>query len=179
MRTIATSTEATKDQSKIIADFATSNGLSLNEFKTEVVLFSRKLSQSDSAISLLNSTVQIIPEAKCLGYLWNKPLSARPAVEHNIAKACRQFFALGSTGCYLGQSNPLTARTVVETCVLPTLCYGAENWIFDDISLDLLNRFQSELGKRILRLSSFHSHYAPLLALSWPSMTARIHHSVS
>ena len=139
-------------------------GRRLLNTRARTSLFSRKPSQSASAISLLNPTVQIIPEAKCLGYLWNKSLSARPAVEHNIAKACRQFFALGSTGCYLGQSNPLTARTVVETCVLPTLCYGAENWILDDISLDLLNRFQSELGKRILRLSKFHSHHAPLLA---------------
>ena len=71
--------------------------------------------------------------------------------------------------------KPLSARTVIETCVLPTLCYGAENWILDDISLDLLNRFQSELGKRILRLSRFHYHLAPLLGLSWPSMAARIH----
>ena len=54
-------------------------------------------------------------------------------------------------------------------------CYGAENCILDDNSLDLLNWFQSELGKCILRLSRFHSHHAPLLALSWPSMTARIH----
>ena len=161
---IATSTQATKDQNKIIADFATSNGLSLNESKTEIVLFSRKPSQSASPISLLNSTLQIIPKAKCLRYLWNKSLSGRPAVEHNITKARRQLFGLGSTGCYLGQSTPLTARTVVETCVLPTLCYGTENWILDDISLDLLNRFQSELGKRILRLSRFHSHHAPLLA---------------
>ena len=159
----------------MIANIATKNGLSLNESKTEIVLFSRKPSQHTSAINFMNSTVPIILEAKYLGYLWHKSLSTRPAVEQNIAKARRQFFALGSTGCYLGQSNPLSARTVVETCVLPTLCYGAENWILDDISLDLLNRFQSKLGKRILRLSRFHSHLAPLLALSWPSMAARIH----
>ena len=134
----------------MIANIATKNGLSLNESKTEIVLFSRKPSQHTSAINFMNSTVPIILEAKYLGYLWHKSLSTRPAVEQNIAKARRQFFALGSTGCYLGQSNPLSARTVVETCILPTLCYGAENWILDDISLDLLNRFQSELGKRIL-----------------------------
>ena len=76
----------------------------------------------------------------------------------------------------LGKSNPLTARTVVKASrVLPILCYDTENWILDDNSLGLLNCFQSELGKRILRLSRFHSHLAPLLALSWPSMTARIH----
>ena len=165
VRAIASSTQGTEDQGKMIANIATKNGLSLNESKTEIVLFSRKPSQHTSTINFMNSTVPIIPEAKCLGYLWHKSLSARPAVEQNIAKARRQFFTLGSTSCYLGQSNPLSARTVVETCILPTLCYGAENWILDDISLDLLNRFQSELGKRILRLSRFHSHLAPLYLL--------------
>ena len=49
VRTITTSTQATEDQSEIIA---TRNGISFNESKTEVVLFSRKPSQSAFAISL-------------------------------------------------------------------------------------------------------------------------------
>ena len=57
---------------------------------------------------------------------------------NNIARARRQLFALGATGCYLRHSNSLTARIVVETCVMPTLLYSAENWILDDTSLNLL-----------------------------------------
>ena len=56
----------------------------------------------------------------------------------------------------------------------PTLLYGAENWILDDVSLNLLEGFQAEIGRRILRLSRFHSRYSVLLALSWHSMKARV-----
>ena len=77
VRAIASSTQGTKDQDKMIANFTTKNGVSLNESKTKIVLFSRKPSQHTSAINPMNSTVPIIPEAKCLGYLWHKPLSAR------------------------------------------------------------------------------------------------------
>ena len=82
-----------------------------------------------------------------LGYLWNKSFSARFAVEWNGAKVHRQFFAPGSTDCYLGQSNPLNARRMVEPCVLPTLCYSTENWILDESCLGLLNQFQSKRTK--------------------------------
>ena len=124
---------------------------------------------------LLNTSIPIVVQAKCLGYQLNKSLSAKTTIEENIAKARRQFFALGSTGCYIGHSNPLTARVIVETCVTPTLLYGAENWILDDVSLNLLEGFQAEIGRHILRLSRFHScySYSVLLALSWPSMKAR------
>ena len=55
-----------------------------------------------------------IPQAVCLGYLWSHNLSAREGVKSNINKARRQFFALGSSGCFLGHSNPLSAREVIE-----------------------------------------------------------------
>ena len=42
---------------------------------------------------------------------------------------------------------------------MPTL-YGAENWILDEACLDLLERFQAEIGRRILRLNRYHSSLA-------------------
>ena len=91
-------------------------------------------------------------------------------MKDNIARARRQFFALGSTGCYLGHSNPLTAISVVESCVFPTLLYGAENWILNEEAIKLLENFQAEIGRRILRLSKRHSRLSafstsPVLAL--------------
>ena len=56
---------------------------------------------------------------------------------------------------------------------MPTLLYGAENWILDDTSFKRLEKFQAEIRRRILRLSRFHSQYFVLLALSWSSMEAR------
>ena len=49
------------------------------------------------------------------------------AVDDNIQKARRAFFALGSTGLFQGRLNPLTARDLCETCVFPVLLFGCEN----------------------------------------------------
>ena len=152
MRSIATSANTAKAQSVLISDFASNNGLTLNMSKMEAVKISRNPTLNKETVNLSNISVPITSQAKCLGYMCSKSLSARAAVENNIARACRQCFALGSTGCYLGHSNPLSARIVVETCVMPTLLYGAENWILDDTSLNLLEKFQEEKGRRILRL---------------------------
>ena len=71
-------------------------------------------------------------------------------------------------------SNPLSAREIVESCVIPILLYGAENWTIDETSLNLLERFQAELGRRILKLSKHHSMLSTLIGLSWPTMKARL-----
>ncbi len=63
---------------------------------------------------------------------------------------------------------------MVESCVLPTLPYCAKNWSLDTTSLDLLERFQAEMGHRILRLLRRHSTLSVLIGLSWPSMKARV-----
>ena len=41
-------------------------------------------------------------------------------------------------------------------------------------SLDLLEKFQAEIGRRILRLSKYHSRLSVLIGLGWPSMKARV-----
>ena len=45
----------------------------------------------------------------------------------------------------------------METCVISTLLYGAENWVLDESCLELLENFQAEIGRRILKLSKYHS----------------------
>ena len=109
-----------------------------------------------------------------MGFMWASTLSAKSGIEQNINRARKQFFALGSNCCFLGYSNPLSAREIVEICVIRTLLYGAENWILDDISLNLLERFQAELGRRILKLSKHHSSLSTIIGLSWPIMKSRI-----
>ena len=52
--------------------------------------------------------------------------------------------------------------------VLPTLLYGAENWLLDQPCILKLEKFQAEIGRRILHLSKFHSRLSVLLALRWP-----------
>ena len=77
-------------------------------------------------------------------------------------------------GAFQGKLNPLSGKTIFDTCVVPVLLYGSENWILTDSHLDQLEAFQGEIGRRILKLSRFHSTLATRVALKWPSVAARI-----
>jgi hypothetical protein len=57
---------------------------------------------------------------------------------------------------------------------MPVLLFGSESWYLTDAALDDLERFQCSIGRRILRLSRFHSNTSVLIGLNWPSMRARI-----
>ena len=72
-------------------------------------------------------------------------LSCR-AVQENIKKARRSFFMFGSIGVYQGDLSPLSARSVVEVCVMPVLIYGSENWILNVTTIALLESFLAEGG---------------------------------
>ena len=74
-------------------------------------------------------------------------------------------------GAFHGQLNPLSARSIYETCVVPVLLFGCENWMLTD---SMLESFQGEIGRRILKLSKYHSTLSTRLALRWPSVTARM-----
>ena len=54
---------------------------------------------------------------------------------------------------------------IIDTCVIPILLYGAENWMLTDQLVAKLESFQAEFGKRFLKLSKFTTNEAPLLAL--------------
>ena len=88
---------------------------------------------------------------KCLGYWWCGDLTASRCVEENIKKSRRAFFHFGSIGAFQGDISPLSSRSVLESCVMPTLLYGAENWVLTEKLLEKLEAFQGELVKRILK----------------------------
>ena len=58
--------------------------------------------------------------------------------------------------------------------MVPILLYGSENWLLNEGLLTKLEAFQAELGRRILKLSKFHSARAVRIALEWPCMASRI-----
>ena len=60
-------------------------------------------------------------------------------------------------GAFHGKLNPISGRTIFDTCVIPILLYGSENWILTDPLVDQLEAFHGEIGRRILKLSKFHS----------------------
>ena len=83
---IASSASVTKEQGQIIHDFAVENGLKVNSEKTEIV----EISQSNrDHLHLVDHTIETVPQAVCLGYLWSHNLSARQSVKSNINKARR------------------------------------------------------------------------------------------
>ena len=54
---------------------------------------------------------------------------ATRSVEENVKKAWSAFFKMGSIGAFQGDLSPLSTKSVINTCVLPVLLYGCENWI--------------------------------------------------
>ena len=67
------------------------------------------------------------------------------------------FFVPGSIGALHDKLNPLSGSSIFDTCIMPVLLFGCETWILDSSTLDLLERFQCEIGCRILKLSKFHA----------------------
>ena len=90
-----------------------------------------------------------------IGRHFDSPGRARPALTH----------------AHIAHHNPLSSRSVIESCILPVLLYGSETWVLNSSLLNLLESFQAELGRRILKLPKFASNTVPLLV---PSMCARL-----
>jgi len=97
--------------------------------------------------------------------------SAR-CVDENIKKARRAFFNFGSIGVFQGSLNPLSSATVIETCVMPILLYGAGNWIFTSELLKRLESFQGELAKRVLWWPGHHT--SACIAVGFQSTKSRV-----
>ena len=86
----------------------------------------------------------------------------------------RAFFHYGSIGVFQGDLSPLSCRSVLETCVMPVLLYGCENWILTDGLMEKLEKFQAELAKRILQWPKHFSNTAAVTALELPTMRCRV-----
>ena len=76
-------------------------------------------------------------------------------------------------GALQGLLNPISGRSIYQTCVIPTLLCGCENLVLTDSVLHRLQSFQSEIGHQILKLSGYHSTLSTCLGLRRPSITAR------
>ena len=88
---------------------------------------------------------------KVPGLLVAERLAVTRAITKNIKKARRAFFAYGSIGAFQGDLSPLSSRSVVETCVIPVLLFGSENWLLNRAMISSLEAFQGEIAKKILK----------------------------
>ena len=91
-------------------------------------------------------------------------------IEDRIQKARKAFFQLGSVYAFQGSLSPVSASAIVQTCVLPILLYGVENWVMSSESTKKLERFQGEVAKIILQMPKWYSNKAACIALGWNSI---------
>ena len=167
--------DTVKELAVNIDNFAISNSLKLNMSKTEIVHLSCH-SLPQGTVDVYSQEVEIKHDAKCLGVWWSKDLSSKRSIEENVRKARRAFFALGAVNVFQGSCNPLTSLSMFITFVEPILLYGCEVWFLTEPLTAMLDRFQAEIGKRILQLPKFHSNISVRVALKWPSFTVLILH---
>lgn len=158
VRTLSASVSSLQAQINIVLNFAKGNFLQLNPSKCEIVSFSQSNNIQHPICEIEGEVLQASGTAKCLGYQWNHDLSAKPSVEYNVTKARKSFFAYGSMGLFQGDLSPLSGRSMVDTCILPILLYGAENWCLSYNSLQVLDSFLGELSKRLLKLPQWYSN---------------------
>ena len=57
---------------------------------------------------------------------------------------------------------------------MPVLLYGCETWMLDATCIQALEKFQCEIGRRILKLSKHHPSDPVRIALNWPTISTRI-----
>ena len=173
LRTIASNIEDTTDQAMFVNNFVKSRGLQLCPDKCALVTSNKYLTTSclmfDDETSL-----PIEKSVKCLGVIWDNSTSSKACVHERIQKARAAFFANGQLGAFQGLLNPLSSRSIIESCIIPILLYGSENWVLNYSLLEALESFQAELGRRVLKLPKFTSNTIPLLVLNWPTVCARV-----
>ena len=155
-----------------INSFCKANLIKLNTNKTEAVSFSTSC-PPHTTLLIASDTIHSQPQIKCLGIWWQHDLSPNRSVEDNIAKAHRAFLPQAQFGTFHGKLNSLSSRNIFEIFVIPVL-YGCEMWILTPSLVTKLEKFQSEIGRRILCLSKHHADLAPLIGLHLPSMKAHI-----
>ena len=172
IRTLATNHDDSAQQASIVHNYTKQKGLQLSIEKCALV--PARSSPALPDVSIGPSHLPTASSMKCLGVWWNTATHSKQSVEERICKARAAFFAHGQLGAFHGSLNPLSSRSIVESCVLPVLMYGSESWILNASLLQALESFQAELGKRILILSKFTANNIPLLVLKWPSMCARL-----
>ena len=163
LRTIATSKTS-------VIDLYFQTTLETESF--EIIKISNSCPNHDQ-INLPSSNFDVIAEEKCLGVWWKYNLSASQSVQENM-KARKAFFAFGKIDAFQGNLNPLSAVNIFETCVIPVLLYGCETWLLDSSTILLLELFQYEIGRRILKVEKYTSGKVIRLCLNLPSMASRI-----
>ena len=150
LRTMASNIEDTSKQALFVNSFTRSRGLHLCLEKCALLLPSNNPLTSSLKIDDVTS-LPLEKSVKCLSVWWDNSTSSNACIKERIQKACAAFFYNGQLGAFQGLLNPLSSRSIVESCILPVLLYGSENWVLNCSLLQALESFQAELGRRVLK----------------------------
>ena len=171
IRTLASTTSTLEAQISTVKRFTEHNFLKLNSSKCEIVAFKKTSTRmNEERIEVSECTFSLGGSATCLGYQWKDDLSSSRAIQIRVQKARKAYFQYGSIYAFQGKLSPVSCCSIVETCVLPVLLYGVENWVLSPESIRMLDSFQGEIAKRILRLPKWYSNTAAIVALGWNSL---------
>ena len=150
-------------QVSMVQEFAKSNFLKLNCSKCETVLFSKR--------SVIPSLPYVFEDTHIQSVKRVNVLATGGAVAYLLLnnsymkKARRVFFLYGSIGAFHGNLSLLSV-SILESCVFPILLYESENWIMTEALMKMLESFQGELAKRILKRPKHHSNTAAMHSCS-------------
>ena len=131
IRTLACSYSSMEAQIAMVSQFASDNFLTLNKSNCEVVIISASAPKHTATTSshVVYHSFPIQDEAKCLGYIWSRNLSAASMINERIHKARQAFFQFGSISAFQGNLSPISSSSIIKCCVYPVFLYGMENWI--------------------------------------------------
>ena len=123
------------------------------------------LACTPSAVSSIHARdicIPVVNSARCLGARWTSNLSCSKWIDANIKKARGAFFGRGS-GVFHGTLNPVSYRSIVESCVCPHSSIRC--WIMDPecYLLQKLEFSQEEIAKQVLAFQST----LPTMLLAW------------
>ena len=171
IRTLVPNSSTLEAQISFVKIFTEENFLKLNPSKCEIVAFKKAKEPADTGeVGIDECSFPVRETATCLGYQWKYDLSALHAIQIRVQKARRAFFQYGSIYAFQGKLSPLSCSSIVEMCILPILFYGVENWVMSPESIQILESFQGEIAKRILRLPKWYSNTAAIIALGWNTL---------
>ena len=171
IHTLAPNTSTLEAKLSFVKRFTEENFLRLNPSKCEIVAFKKAKEPADTGEVRVDECCFLVREtATCLGYQWKYDLSSSHAIQIRVQKARRAFFQYGSIYVFQGKLSPLSCSSIVETCFLPILFYGVENWVMSPESIQMLESFQGEIAKRILQLPKWYSNTAAIIALGWNTL---------
>ena len=142
--------------------FSKGNVLKLNVQKCEIVHFG--LATPSPHQESVNSHIPTKAAAKCLGYWWSRDLLSNRSVE-----GLRMFSQVLYSR--VGDINPLSMKSVIDTCVMSVLLYGWDNWILTEKSVQLFESFLGWMAKRALK---WPQHLSTTVSLGMETVKSRI-----